>query len=60
MFLEFHLDQFLDDYAHYSEDKMLKIIRRTWKKMSTVGHQAALELAFSTAASDWVQKALKL
>jgi len=54
-FLEFEFDEFL---AKYSEDKIIEILRKTWKKMSERGHQAALGLTFSPAAQALIALAL--
>lgn len=42
VFLEFY---FADFAPHYSEPKLIGILRKTWKKMSPRGHEAALALA---------------
>jgi len=54
-FLEFEFDEFL---AKYSEDKIIEILRKTWKKMSERGHQAALGLTFGPAAQALIALAL--
>lgn len=41
VFLEFY---FADFAAHYSEPKLIGILRKTWRKMSPRGHEAALAL----------------
>jgi len=38
------LDDFLGKYSQYSEDKLIDIVGKTLKKMSPVGHAAALAL----------------
>jgi hypothetical protein len=55
VFLEFYLNPFA---AKHSEDKMLSIIQKTWKKMSTKGHDAALKLPFTDDMLALVKKAL--
>jgi ribosomal 50S subunit-associated protein YjgA (DUF615 family) len=44
VFLENHLDDFVKKYSHYDEAKLADILRKTWKKMSPRGHDAALKL----------------
>jgi hypothetical protein len=44
VFLEHYLEEFVAKYSHYEEEKMLDILRKTWKKMSPRGHEAALNL----------------
>ncbi len=55
VFLEFYFLQFSEKY---SEDKLIGIIQKTWKKMSDKGHKAALELKFSPNALSLITKAL--
>lgn len=53
------LEHYLADFAaKHSEEKLLGIIRKTWKKMSAEGHQAALNLPLEPAMLTLVQKAL--
>jgi hypothetical protein len=54
---------FLEDYfaefaLKHDEAKLLTIIRKTWKKMSPRGRQAALALPLPAAARGLVEKAL--
>jgi len=52
--------------AHYYEDfikkhldeKVISILQKTWRKMSKMGHKAALQLSFSERGLDLVQKAI--
>lgn len=44
VFLEHYLEEFVAKYSSYDEAKMLDILRKTWKKMSPRGHDAALKL----------------
>ncbi len=57
VFLDHHLDDFLkrDDIG---EDKAIEIIRKTWKKMTERGHEAASALELSPASSALLKKAL--
>jgi hypothetical protein len=54
---------FLENYfAEFSEEhdeaKLIRILQRTWKKMSPTGHEAALRLQFSQPQLQLIQKAL--
>ncbi len=57
VFLEHHLDDFLkrDDIG---EEKAIDIIRKTWKKMTERGHEAAVTLELSAESSALLKKAL--
>lgn len=55
VFLEFHIADFAAKTDH---DKMVNIIRKTWRKMSENGHQHALTLPFPPAVQALVQEAL--
>ncbi len=56
VFLEYYLDNFA---AKHSEDKIISIIQKTWKKMSDAGHEAALQLPLAPAMLALVTKALE-
>ena len=58
VFLEFYLEDFLNKNQDYTAEKVIKIIQKTWAKMSETGHEAALKLPLSENALQWVQKAL--
>ena len=45
VFLERYFAEFYDKKADYDREKWLRIVRRTWGKMSHRGHEAALKLA---------------
>ncbi len=45
VFLEKYFADFYEEKADYDRDKWLRIVRRTWGKMSPRGHEAALKLA---------------
>ncbi|MCF6199487.1 MAG: DUF4202 domain-containing protein [Hyphomicrobiaceae bacterium] len=47
VFLEFYWDDFAKKYSDYDDDKMIDIIGKTLRKMSSHGHAAALELDMS-------------
>ena len=53
------LEHYLADFANkHSEEKLIDIIKKTWKKMSERGHQAAGELPLATHLAALVGKAL--
>jgi hypothetical protein len=45
--------------AKHDEEKMIGIVRKTWKKMSPGGRDAALNLPYSEAEIALLQRALK-
>lgn len=45
VFLERYFASFYEQKADYDKEKWLRIVRRTWAKMSPRGHEAALKLA---------------
>ncbi len=54
---------FLENYAadfaaKHEEEKMIKILQKTWKKMSAKGHAAALALSLPAPVEALVEKAL--
>ena len=55
VFLE---NQFEGYLAQWDEDKLISILRKTWAKMSSVGHAAALKLTFSKQGLTLIEKAL--
>lgn len=53
------LEHYLADFAtKHSEDKLIDIIQKTWKKMSPAGHEAALALPLNKDLQALVAKAL--
>lgn len=56
VFIEYYLEEFA---AKHDEEKLIDIIRKTWNKMSTKGHEAALQLPLSEAMLQLIGKALK-
>lgn len=58
VFLQHYLDNFVGKYRHYKEEMLLGILRKTWKKMSDEGHDAALKLDYTPEMLAVVQKAL--
>lgn len=56
VFLEFQFKDFVAGIA--SEDKVIRIVQKTWAKMSPSAHQFALQLDFSASELALIQKAL--
>ena len=54
-FLEFEFAEFC---SKYPAEKVIEVVRKTWKKMSAKGHELALTLPFEPAALELVQRAL--
>ena len=53
------LDYYFEDFAaKHSEEKIIDILQKTWKKMSEKGHEHALKIVFSENSTRLVQKAL--
>lgn len=55
VFLE---NYFADFAAQHDDDKVVDIVRKTWAKMSTRGHEAALGLELSEKSRELVGRAL--
>ncbi|CAF9940541.1 MAG: hypothetical protein ALECFALPRED_008708 [Alectoria fallacina] len=51
-------DQFEEFEKQHDEEKIVKILQKTWEKMSEKGHELALELPMSDRCKDLVGKAL--
>lgn len=58
VFLQHYLADFVAKYSHYEEEKLLGILRKTWRKMSEAGHAAALKLNYTPEILAVIQKAL--
>lgn len=56
VFLEFQYDDLI---RKLSEEKMINVLRKTWKKMSKAGHDAALKLQYSPEGFSLIEKALQ-
>jgi len=55
VFLQFYLG----DFSEKKDDqKIIEILRKTWRKMSPEGHQAALKLALPTKVSHLIEVAM--
>jgi len=57
VFLAFYFDPFA---KKYSEEKLIDIVQKTWRKMSDTAHNAALKLPFSKPSLALLSKALGL
>lgn len=54
------LQHYFDDFsARHNEDKIIRIVQKTWAKMSAQGHSIALQLALSDNSSELINKALQ-
>lgn len=54
------LENYFADFApKHDEEKIIVILRKTWKKMSPRAHKAALELSIPSAARHLVEKAIQ-
>lgn len=51
-------DQFDDFQKKHDEEKMVNILKKTWVKMSSEGHELALEIPMTEECKALVQKAL--
>ena len=55
VFLQYYFDEFS---GKYSEEKIIDIVQKTWKKMSGQGHKIALSLKLPGHLAELVKKAL--
>lgn len=55
VFLDYYFEEFAEKHA---DEKVIDILQKTWVKMSSDGHAAALKLSFSEKSLALVQKAL--
>ncbi|MBC6612851.1 DUF4202 domain-containing protein [Hymenobacter sp. BT507] len=55
VFLQYY---FLDFAARHPEEKVIDIVQKTWRKMTTEGHRLALQLPLSPEAQALIGKAL--
>lgn len=58
VFLDDQLDGF-ESKPDNDEDKVISILRKTWKKMSPKGREMALQMKHSDRATSLLQKALQ-
>lgn len=56
VFLQFYLNDFA---AKHSEEKLVDILQKTWKKMSPKGHETALKLPYSEEMANLLKKNLR-
>ncbi|MFW2377494.1 MAG: DUF4202 family protein, partial [Cellulophaga baltica] len=56
VFLEYYFEPFAQKY---SEEKLIDILQKTWRKMSKEGQEAALKLPLSANSLTLVGKALQ-
>ncbi len=56
VFLQYQYDDLI---AKMTEEKMIDILRKTWGKMTTPGHEAALSLQYSEVGKELILRALK-
>ena len=52
-------DQFEDFEKQHDEEKIVKILQKTWAKMTEKGHEIALQIPMSERCKSLVQKALQ-
>jgi len=55
VFLEYYYEDFL---SKHSDDKIITILQKTWRKMSSAGQKAALKLSFSQRGEFLINQAL--
>jgi len=55
VFLEHYLEEFS---AKHSDEKIVDILKKTWKKMSEKGHQEALKLSYSEKVKSLIKNAI--
>lgn len=58
VFVEFYLTAFIDDHAGYAENKLLGILRKTFRKMDSVGIDAVLALPLAPEYKSMIASAL--
>lgn len=55
VFLQYYFEAFS---SKHNDKKLIEILKKTWKKMSEKGHEAALKLEYSKRSLELVKKAL--
>jgi hypothetical protein len=59
VFLQYYFDDFAKKYTEKgNEEKIIRIIQKTWGKMSDKGHDIALAMSFPDHLAKLIQKAL--
>ena len=59
VFLNYYWDEFVGRYPHYDDDKLIDIVGKTLRKMSSTGHAAALALDLPEATTRIVLAAVE-
>lgn len=59
VFLTYYWGDFLAKYAHYDDEKLIDIVGKTLRKMSSTGHAAALALELDERTARIVSAALE-
>lgn len=53
------LEHYFHEFAHkHEDDKLVDIVKKTWRKMSEAGHAAALQLSYAPEDLALIQRAL--
>jgi hypothetical protein len=60
VFLQYYLVDFVNKYSYFEEEKLLNILRKTWKKMSEKGHITALKFNFTSELRAVLNKMLSV
>lgn len=55
VFLQYYFEDFA---AKHEDQKVIDILRKTWRKMSEKGHEVALKLKYSTKSTALINKAI--
>lgn len=55
VFLEFYFEDFA---SKHEDEKIIDIVRKTWKKMSAKGHEAAFNLQLSSKSLSLIKRAI--
>lgn len=58
VFCQYYLVDFVNKYSYFEEEKLLNILRKTWKKMSEKGHMVALKFNFTSELRAVINKML--
>jgi F0F1-type ATP synthase gamma subunit len=54
------LEHYFHDFAQkHSEEKLLPIVQKTWKKMSAQAHEAALQIEYAPEDRVIIEKSLR-
>ncbi len=58
VFLSFYIDEFIEKH-HNEEEKLKRVIKNTWLKMSENGHEAALSITYKEDVKSLILEAIK-